>query len=257
AVVGAGQPFDPGAVVAAQPPGAVGVQDQFAALAVQRECGVVSGPALVSGFAACGLAVVGARLVAALDVARRVAESPSDPGGLAVGGGGASVHRAGGVAETDGGSKVSCGLGYGDRVRPVEVAGLQSDVPTGGGVQLGCLVVAGLALTVRSRRQQGAAASRGRGHRAERHGLGVVGGVQLDLGGAFGDAGVQDAVVEGDQAQSGGVVGAEGGGEVGVVDADLDRTGGVGSVGALDPHQQAGDSGVLGHLLVEDLHGGA
>src|SRR5690606_39962510 len=119
---------------------------------VPRESGVVSGPALVSGYADCGLAVVGARLVAAIDVARRVAESLSDPGGLAVGGGGASVHRAGGVAETDGGSKVSCGLGYGDRVRPVEVAGLQSDVSIGGGVPLGCLVVAGYVRTIRSSR---------------------------------------------------------------------------------------------------------
>jgi hypothetical protein len=66
------QALDLGAVILLQPELAIADGDEFAALAVEGEEGVVVRPAQVAGLVAVGVldSVVGARLVASLDEAR-------------------------------------------------------------------------------------------------------------------------------------------------------------------------------------------
>src|SRR6185312_3140921 len=86
-VGGAGQLLDLRAVLVAAVPALAGLEDQFATPTVQRHRRVVGAPALVPGAVGAVVAaahVVGARHVAALDVAGPEAEALTDPRRLAV-----------------------------------------------------------------------------------------------------------------------------------------------------------------------------
>src|SRR6185295_8361046 len=129
-------------------PGGV-VLDQFAALAVQREGGVLTGPAQVAArrrprVVARVLRLRPARGVPLLDrTAGLEVEALADPGRLVVGGRRPPVDAARGVAEGELRCRSADARRHTHRVVPGEVARGAADLPGRGGGQLRGAEVAG------------------------------------------------------------------------------------------------------------------